>query len=97
MTYTFTPQKETFTEEEAQHILSKIETKGTTSLVCRIDGITWYTIERAENNEKHMAQYNISLHCHYATYFEEFKHTISYIETLNFLRAFKTITYYYII
>lgn len=96
MSYTYMPQEqEIFTEREVQHILSKIESIGTTSLVCRLDGITWYEIERIKNNEKKMAQYNVSLHCHYANNFESFTQTLSYVETLNFLRAFKTITYYY--
>ena len=94
MTYAYTPEEETFTEEETQHILSKLESRET-SLVCRIDGITWYVITRAENNEKHMAQYKITLNCHYATTFERFTHTISYVETLNFLRVFKVITFYH--
>lgn len=86
-----TPSKEVFTQEEVQSILADIEnTKN--SILYRIDGNTWYSIDRAKNNPiTKQAQYTIYLHTHYGMYNEGFTYTYSYIETLAFLRTFRVI------
>ena len=88
----FTPSNnKVFTEDEVQSILNNLVIIGyQDSLLCRIDGITWYEVQREENNYKKELQYSITLHCHYGMYCESYTHTYSYVETLNFLRAFNT-------
>ena len=83
----FTPSKNhiTFTEEETSNILKEL---GEGTLICRIDGLTWYEIEQIENNKECMAQYRVELHTTYAGHGETYTHTLLYVEVLNFLKVF---------
>ena len=83
----FTPSNHnTFTEEETSNILKELGKNGT--LICRVNGITWYEIEQIENNKDYMAQYKVELHTTYACHGETYTHTLLYVEVLNFLKVF---------
>ena len=85
----FTPSTNnttTFTEEETSNILKELGDTGT--LICRVNGITWYEIERTENYKDYMAQYKVELHTTYAGHGETYIHTFLYVEVLNFLKVF---------
>ena len=75
----------TFTEEETSNILKEL---GEGTLVCRIDGLTWYEIEQTENYKNSLKQYKVKLHTTYAGHGETYIHTLLYVETLNFLKVF---------
>lgn len=83
----FAPSKNriTFTGEETSNILKELDA-GT--LVCRIDGVTWYEIERTKNDKDCMAQYQVELHTIYAGHAETYTRNLLYVETLNLLKVF---------
>lgn len=80
-----TPSNKTiFTEEEISKILGIISSeKG--SISSRIDGLTYYTINKAPNNEKKERQFEVTLHYHAPSYFESKSHIMGYFEHLTFL------------
>lgn len=83
----FTPSNQsTFTEEETSNVLKELGDTGT--LICRVNGITWYEIERTENYKNSLAQYKVELHTTYAGHGETYIHTLLYVEVLNFLKVF---------
>jgi len=86
-----TPSNKTiFTEEEISKILGIISSeKG--SISSRIDGLTYYTINKAPNNEKKERQFEVTLHYHAPSYFESKSHIMGYFETLNFFKLLKEI------
>lgn len=83
----FAPSKNhiTFTGEETSNILKELDA-GT--LACRIDGVTWYEIERTKNDKDCMAQYQVELHTLYAGRSETYTRNLLYVETLNLLKVF---------
>lgn len=84
------PSSTVFTEEEIKKLLDIVSTnKG--SLSSRIDGLTYYSIDKAPNNEKKERQFKITLHYKSPTYFESKTHIMGYFETLNFFKLFKEV------